>query len=82
MAQVWAMVCGRGAAGGQSAQRELTRWAEHALIADDGWSSSAAGMDDLYRQPNLDRDQIANWAATSVRQPIIARGRRAWSKGP
>lgn len=82
MAQVWAMVSGRGAAGSASAQCELTAWARHNLVADQGWSPIAAAMYGFYQQPGLDRDQLARQAAVGVRAPIIAYGRRAWREGP
>ena len=82
LGQVWAMVGGRGATGSASAERELTAWAEHNLVADQGWTPIAMAMDGLYQQPGLDRDQLAHQAATGVRQPIIAYGRQAWRDGP
>lgn len=82
MARVWAMVCGRAGAGSESARRELTAWADHALIADEGWAPVAVAADSLYRQPELDRDLVAGQAGNGVRSPIIAYGRRAWHMGP
>jgi hypothetical protein len=79
MAQVWAMVCGRGAAASASARRELMAWARHGLIANDGWSPVAAAMDALYQQPGLDREELARQAGRDVRLPIIAYGREAWA---
>lgn len=82
MAQVWAMVGGRGAAGSPSAQRELTAWALQNLVIDQGWSPVAAAMDALYQQPGLDRDLLARQAAAGVRLPIVAYGQQVWYDGP
>ena len=82
IAQVWAMVSGRVAAGSASAARELAAWSKQSLVADDGWSAVSRAVDGLCQQPGLDRDQLAHQAAAGVRVPIIEHGGGAWRDGP
>jgi hypothetical protein len=79
LAQVWAMVAGRRAGGSLYADAELSRWAEHELIADHGWRPVEAALDGLYRQlPGIDRRQLVVQAAETVWDPIEQYGRTAW----
>jgi hypothetical protein len=79
LAQVWAMVIGRRAAGCKYADAELNRWAAHDLIADQGWQPAETACDELYQQlPGLDRDQLVELAAEIVWRPIEQYGRTAW----
>lgn len=82
MARSWAMACGRADAGSDSAKGDVARWAEHSLIADNGWNPVHGSLDELFRQPTLTLDQVAHFAAQVVRRPILAYGRSAWRKGP
>lgn len=78
IARVWVMVLGRCDGGSGAADVELNRWAQHPLIADDGWSPVRGTLAEMYLAADPIRRHVEARAAERVARPIECYGQSAW----
>lgn len=82
MAQCVVMACGRADAGSRSASEDLVSWAEHRLVADEGWTPIHRSLGELFSQPDLGPRELPPLVASVVRRPVLGYARDAWRLGP